>query len=128
MPGYKFLISRFRFDIVDQTVIFNWNNDKANRREVLTNSNTCACGDTMILRNRGSALWSMALLGHEQFFFFQIFFNSYVFYFTNFFIEKFKITNNITKKNKNKNAYFKKFHHSETLFSMAFPCVLIFWK
>ena len=42
-----------------------------------------------------------------------------IFYFINFFIQKFKITNNILKKNKN--AYFKKFHYSEVLFSKALP-------
>ena len=34
-------------------------------------------------------------------------------------MEKFKIINNILKKNKNKSAYFKKFHHSDALFAMA---------
>ena len=55
----------------------------------------------------------------SNFFFSNLFEFLCIFYFINFFIEKFKITNNILKKNKNKNAYFKKFHHSEALFSMA---------
>ena len=31
----------------------------------LTNSSTCAWGNTTILRNSQTALWSMALLGHR---------------------------------------------------------------
>ena len=41
------------------------------------------------------------------------------FLFYKFFHRKFKITNNILIKNKDKNVYFKKFRHSEALFSMV---------
>jgi len=43
----------------------------------------------------------------------------YVFFILFIFNKKIKITNNIMKKNKNKNACFKKLDHSEAIFLMA---------
>ena len=64
----------------------------------------------MILRNCGSALWSLAL--PDQIFCIMYF----LFYHLK---EKNQNNKQYNEKNKNKDSYFKKLHHSEALSSMA---------